>query len=203
MPPALPPSAGLAGGSLRENTLAAGLAAVGRARSTGRGPTELLAPPRERPRRGRPEVCAQGRVPEVKGPCWWVTPGEVPGERRIPRSGSARSPRVSEGRSEGRWPRIGVSRSSPQGRGRRPATGSGLLAEATEPAVGEVSPLPALGIPLRGRSVAPPNLRRFPGNPHPQLWGLRPTPPGSGEQLRTRQGSAAHSLRYLVVTALA
>lgn len=139
----------------------------------------------------------------MKGPCWWVTPGEVPGERRIPRSVSARSPRVSEGRSEGRCLRVGASRSSSQGRGRRPATGPGLPAEPTGLAAGEVSPLPALGIPLRGRSVAPPQPPEASRIPQPQLWGLGPTPPGSGEELRTRQSSAAHSLRDLVVTALA
>lgn len=53
-----------------------------------------------------PQLRAQGRVPEAKGPCWWVTPGELPGERRIPRSGSARSPRVSEGRSGARGPEL-------------------------------------------------------------------------------------------------
>lgn len=29
----------------------------------------------------------------MKGPCWRVTPGEVPGERRVSRSGSARAAR--------------------------------------------------------------------------------------------------------------
>lgn len=84
------------GESLCDVTKEAELSVVRGTRSTGRGPTTFLAPPREGLCRGGPEVRAQGRVPEVKGPCWWVTRGEVPGERRIPRSGTARSPRVSE-----------------------------------------------------------------------------------------------------------
>lgn len=150
---------------------------------------------------GGPEVRAQGRVPEVKGPCWWVTRGEVPGERRIPKSGSARSPRVSEV-AGGRGSPIRLS-------GPRPAPPN--QPAATGRAAGGLAP-DRPGISLRGRSVAPhqpPEASWGPQAGLPQLWGLptptrpSPSPSGSGLELGTRQGSAAHSPRHLVVTAVA
>lgn len=144
-----------------------------------------------------PQLRAQGRVPEVKGPCWWVTPGEVPGERRIPRSGSARSPRVSEGRSGARGPGL----ADPP-----------LRAAAGAPhslAAGGLAP-DRSGFPLGGRSVAPPQPhRRPPGAPSPPApaRGLpippRPGPPGSRQELGTGQGPVAQSPSDPVLTAFA
>lgn len=137
-----------------------------------------------------PQIGTQGRVPEVKGPCWWVTPGEVPGEKRTARCGSARRPRVSEGRREGWWL---------AGPPFRAAAGVPVLARATGLAAGGLAPAlpgPSPGRPLRG-PFQPQEVSR-----HPRA-GLPSPPPGLGEDLGTGRGSAAHSRSDLVVTAFA
>lgn len=148
---------------------------MGRARSTGRGSTTFLAPPRERPWRGGPEVRAQGRVPEVKGPCWWVTRGEVPGERRIPKSGSARSSRVSEV-AGGRGSPIQLSGPRPAPPNQPGATGRAAGGLAPD-RPGHFSARPLSGpAPASGGLLGPPS--RPPsalGSPHPD--SARPPPP--------------------------
>lgn len=115
-----------------------------------------------------PQLRAQGRVPEVKGPCWWVTPGEVPGERRIPRSGRARSPRVSEGRSGARGPGLG-----------EPPLGTAAGAPQPGHRVSRLRPLRfSPGRPLCGPAPASAGLPGLASRP--ALAGGLPIPPRPG-----------------------